>query len=164
MGKNKFGGSKHKRYARNRNQNSKTNIKHLNKEPGQEYAFVKKKLGSCRLSVSCFDKKDRLAIIRGKLRKRCWINISDIILISLRDFEDDKCDVIQKFSSDQVQVLLRHNKVSESFVKDGNPFKNYEYNENTESSEEEEEDIFNIKEDKEEDLEKLDITDIIDNI
>merc|ERR1719305_1047425 len=35
----------------------------------------------------CFDGVKRLCHIRGKLRKKVWINQSDIILVGLRDYQ-----------------------------------------------------------------------------
>lgn len=55
-----------------------------------EYAQVLKMLGNGRLNAFCFDGKQRLCHIRGKLRKKVWINTGDIILIGLRDYQDDK--------------------------------------------------------------------------
>jgi len=68
------------------------------KEEGQEYAQVVKMLGNGRLEAQCFDGARRLAHIRGKLRKKVWINQGDIILLSLRDYQDEKGDVIMKYS------------------------------------------------------------------
>ena len=81
---------------------------------------MKDLLGDCRLRVICWDKKERLGIIRGKFRKRCWINKSDIVLVALRDFEDDKCDIIQKYDSDQVKMLIKKNHFTSNFAKNGN--------------------------------------------
>ena len=69
-------------------------------------------LGNGRLEARAFDGTKRLAHIRGKLRKKVWytcaessrnfrtdtirINNGDIILLSLRDFQDEKGDVIMK--------------------------------------------------------------------
>jgi translation initiation factor 1A len=47
-------------------------------------------LGNGRLTAFCFDGKQRLCHIRGKLRKKVWINTGDIILIGLREYQDDK--------------------------------------------------------------------------
>jgi translation initiation factor 1A len=55
-------------------------------------------LGNGRLEAQCFDGARRLAHIRGKLRKKVWINQGDIILLSLRDYQDEKGDVIMKYS------------------------------------------------------------------
>ena len=66
------------------------------KDESQEYAQVLRMLGNGRLEAMCFDREKRLAHIRGKMRKKVWINNGDIILLSLREFEDGKADVIQK--------------------------------------------------------------------
>jgi translation initiation factor 1A len=76
------------------------------KEEGQEYAQVVKMLGNGRLEAQCFDGARRLAHIRGKLRKKVWINQGDIILLSLRDYQDEKGDVIMKYSG--VYTQSRH--------------------------------------------------------
>ena len=44
-------------------------------------------LGNGRLEAMCFDGVKRLCHIRGKLRKKVWINQSDIILVGLRDYQ-----------------------------------------------------------------------------
>ena len=75
------------------------------KEDGQEYAQAVRMLGNCRLETLCFDGKTRLGTIRGKLRKKVWINQGDIILVGLRDFQDEKCDVIQKYTPDEARQL-----------------------------------------------------------
>ena len=87
------------------------------------------------MRVLCFDKRERLALIRGKMKRRCWIQLSDIVLVSLRDFQDDKCDIIQKFTDDQVKVLVKNNIITEAFVKSGNAFEDYEYVEGSDGEE-----------------------------
>ena len=42
-------------------------------------------LGNGRLEAFCFDGVNRLCHIRGKLRKRVWIGVGDIILLGLRE-------------------------------------------------------------------------------
>ena len=44
-------------------------------------------LGNGRLEAMCFDGVKRLCHIRGKLRKKVWINQSDIVLLGLRDYQ-----------------------------------------------------------------------------
>lgn len=62
-------------------------------------------LGNGRLEAQCFDGSKRLAHIRGKLRKKVWINQGDIILLSLRDYQDEKGDVLLKYSADEARSL-----------------------------------------------------------
>lgn len=71
-------------------------------------------LGNGRLDASCFDGVQRLAHIRGKLRKKVWINQGDIILLSLRDYQDDKGDVILKYSADEARSLKAYGELPES--------------------------------------------------
>lgn len=79
-----------------------------------EYAQVIKMLGNGRLEAMCFDGSKRLANIRGKLRKKVWINQGDIILLSLRDFQDDKGDVILKYSAEEARSLKSYGELPES--------------------------------------------------
>lgn len=79
----------------------------LKKESGQEYGQVIKISGNCRLEVLCFDGVQRLAHIRGKIQKRVWIGKDDVILVGLRDYQDTKCDVIHRYTLQEVQ-LLKH--------------------------------------------------------
>jgi translation initiation factor 1A len=75
------------------------------RESGLEYAQVGKMLGNGRLEAICFDGKTRLGHIRGKLLKKVWISTGDVILVALRDFQDDKTDVVFKYTADQVKKL-----------------------------------------------------------
>lgn len=121
------------------------------KEDGQEYAQAVRMLGNGRLEALCYDGKTRLAIIRGKMRKRVWVNAGDIILVGLREFQDDKCDVINKYTSDEARNLKAYGELpkdvkineDESFNEDGTycPFEFGEPDDIEESKKEENEDV-----------------------
>ncbi len=85
MPKNKGKGGKNRRRGKNENEGLKREL--VFREDGQEYAQVTKMLGNGRLEAMCFDGVQRLCHIRGKLRKKVWINQSDIILVGLRDYQ-----------------------------------------------------------------------------
>merc|ERR1711976_992933 len=92
---------------KNRGFNSKREL--LYKDDDQEYAQCLKLLGSGRMSVHCFDGKDRLAKIRGKFKRRVWVNIGDVVLIQKRmDNDDNKCDVIHVYYADEVKKLKQY--------------------------------------------------------
>lgn len=71
-------------------------------------------LGNGRLEALCFDGAKRLGHIRGKLRKKVWINQGDIILLSLREYQDEKGDVILKYSADEARSLKAYGELPES--------------------------------------------------
>uniref|UniRef100_A0A914WH61 Eukaryotic translation initiation factor 4C n=1 Tax=Plectus sambesii TaxID=2011161 RepID=A0A914WH61_9BILA len=112
MPKNKGKGGKNRRRGKNENDILKREL--VFKEDGQEYAQVTKILGNGRLTAFCFDGKTRLCHIRGKLRKKVWINHSDIILVGLRDYQDDKADVILKYNPDEARNLKTYGELPEN--------------------------------------------------
>lgn len=81
-----------------------------------EYAQVVKMLGNGRIEAKCFDGVTRLAHIRGKMRKKVWIAQGDIILLSLRDFQDDKADVIVKYTPDEARDLKNYGELPASAI------------------------------------------------
>jgi translation initiation factor 1A len=98
---NKKGGKKHKR---NKNEELKEKTLRL-KEEGQEYAQIIQCLGNCRFTVMCFDGKERMATMCGGMRKRRFVNMNDIILVSLRDWQDAKCDIIDSYDDNLTRKL-----------------------------------------------------------
>lgn len=109
-GQNK-GGKKHKR---NKNRGVETKVLRL-KEDGQEYAQITKCKGNCRFDVRCSDGKERGAILCGTMRKRKFVNLNDIVLVSLRDFQDDVCDIIDNYDENGSRKLKETKELPESF-------------------------------------------------
>eukprot|EP00048_Salpingoeca_helianthica_P014719 m.223183 g.223183 ORF g.223183 m.223183 type:complete len:151 (+) comp16194_c0_seq1:69-521(+) len=103
MPKNKGKGGKNRRRGKNENDADKREL--VFKEDGQEYGQVTKMLGNGHIEVLCIDGVARLCHIRGKLRKKVWINQGDIVLVGLRDYQDGKGDVILKYTADEARNL-----------------------------------------------------------
>jgi translation initiation factor 1A len=80
---NKVGG---KNYKKSKHQDDPKVYERL---PGQMYGRVLKLLGGCNAMVFCNDNKERLCHIRGNMRRKVWIEVGDIVLISLRDLSDE---------------------------------------------------------------------------
>eukprot|EP00958_Prasinococcus_capsulatus_P000192 scaffold14_cov380-Prasinococcus_capsulatus_cf.AAC.2 len=124
-----------------------------------EYAQVIRMLGNGRLEAQCVDGVKRLCHIRGKMRKKVWVNTvrgglrapidlarplyrvcgvcacclcrccpsvhgvtedlsrlfqGDIILVGLRDFQDEKADVIQKYMADEARSLKAYGELPDT--------------------------------------------------
>lgn len=103
MGKNNGPGGKNRRKGKSNNLNGKRPM--IWREDGQEYAIVIKILGDCRCEVQCQDQSTRIAHIRGKMQKRVWISTGDWVLLGLREFEEQKADIIHKYTADEVKML-----------------------------------------------------------
>ena len=109
---NKKGG---KKYKKGKREQDLSNKELEFKEAGQDYAQVEKILGNCRLRVRCFDdNKTRLGVIRGAMRKRIWMSVHDVVLVGLRNFQDDKVDIIHKYSDDDVRKLRLYGELPET--------------------------------------------------
>merc|ERR1712139_26479 len=112
MPKNKGKGGKSRRRGKGDNGLDKREL--VFKEDGQEYAQVLTMLGGGRLEALCFDGVKRLCGIRGKMRKRVWIAGGDIVLVGLRDFQDERADVILKYSADEARNLKAYGELPET--------------------------------------------------
>ncbi len=113
-----------------------------------EYAQVLRMLGNGRLEAMCIDGVKRLCHIRGKMRKKVWVNTvcesgegavgrcvcvcapatpctpthvhppthkqqGDIILVGLREYQDEKADVILKYMADEARNLKAYGELPE---------------------------------------------------
>jgi translation initiation factor 1A len=90
------------------------------KDDGQEYADVLKMLGNGRCEVKCIDGITRLAIIRGNMRNKVWIKIGDFVLVGLRDFQDSKCDILLKYTQEEVRTLKAYGEIPEKIGQESN--------------------------------------------
>jgi initiation factor 1A len=100
---------KHKIFNHQKNDNYELNPQY------EEYAYVKKLLGNCRVHLITSSGIEAIGVIRGSLRKfsrRVIIEIGDIVVISKRDFQTDKVDIVHKYNLDQVQTLIAEKKLT----------------------------------------------------
>jgi len=89
------------------------------KELGQEYGLVLDMLGNGRCRCLCTDNITRLCMIRGNMRKGSFNRIykGDLVLVSLREFQDSKADIIHLYKSEEVRALQEYNELSSDFMK-----------------------------------------------
>ncbi|KAK8501755.1 hypothetical protein V6N12_072892 [Hibiscus sabdariffa] len=112
MPKNKGKGGKNRKRGKNEADDEKREL--VFKEDGQEYAQVLRMLGNGRCEAMCIDGTKRLCHIRGKMHKKVWIAAGDIILVGLRDYQDDKADVILKYMPDEARLLKAYGELPEN--------------------------------------------------
>merc|ERR1712032_951521 len=83
-------------------------------EEMQNYGQVLRLLGDARLEIQCTDGMKRMGHIRGTMRKKIWIAMGDVVLVARREYEDDECDIILKYTEDEVRKLKSLNEIPES--------------------------------------------------
>jgi translation initiation factor 1A len=64
-------------------------------------------LGFDRIMVKCQDGHERLCRIRGKMKRRAWIRLGDIVLVSPWDFQSDvRGDICWRYKRNQTEWLI----------------------------------------------------------
>ena len=104
MPKNKGKGGKNYKKAKHAGP-VKRDLVTKDSDEGLEYGKVEKMLGNGRILIKCFDEVVRCGHIRGKMKRKVWIGVGDLVLCSLREFQDKKCDVILKYLPDEIKQL-----------------------------------------------------------
>jgi translation initiation factor 1A len=98
--------------------------KHATEEPvifekheDQMYGRIVKLLGGCNALVYCNDNRERLCHICGSMRKKVWLATGDIVLISLRTFDENapissiqKGDICAKYDPKVIYKLREKDK------------------------------------------------------
>lgn len=104
MGKKNSGGKNFKKQKKE--SNSKQARELIYREDEQAYARIIKPLGDSRFECECFDLNENLiGHVRGAFKKRVWMNVGDIILVSYRNFDKERCDIIHKYTIDEAHTL-----------------------------------------------------------
>jgi len=68
--------------------------------------IVDKNFGYTRMQVVCQDGHRRICRVRGKMKKRNWVRVGDVVLISPWDFEyEQKGDIIFRYTQNQASWL-----------------------------------------------------------
>lgn len=77
------------------------------KKANEVLGIVESLLGANKLRVRCMDGIVRLARIPGKMKKSTWISEGDVVIVVPWSFQNEKADVVWKYSGPQVNWLER---------------------------------------------------------
>jgi translation initiation factor 1A len=76
---------------------------------GEVLGIVTQMLGYDRLLVRCIDGHDRLCRIRGKMKRRVWIKLGDVVIVAPWDFQSDsRGDITWRYTKGQVDWLKKN--------------------------------------------------------
>jgi translation initiation factor 1A len=72
------------------------------------FAIVMEISGGSRMKAFCEDDKTRMVRIPGRLKKKMWCRVNDIIIIKKWAVQSDKkCDLVYRFRPIEREVLKR---------------------------------------------------------
>ncbi len=84
-----------------------TRVRIPQKSANEMLGFVESLLGANKIRVRCMDGVVRLARIPGKIKKRIWIREGDVVIVVPWSFQNEKADIVWKYSAPQVNWLER---------------------------------------------------------
>ena len=85
----------------------------------EEFAYVIKLLGNCRALVLCDNGNEAIGVIRGSMRrfnKRVLIETGDIIAVSMREYQNNKVDIVHKYNTEQCKILINNKEISDTLI------------------------------------------------
>jgi len=65
------------------------------------------RVGSGRMLISCMDGKTRNCRVPGRLRREMWLREGDVVIIEPWEFDNDKGDVLYKYSKAAIEKLKK---------------------------------------------------------
>ena len=69
--------------------------------------ILEQRLGASRILIRCFDGKSRNCRVPGRLKKKLWLREGDVVLVEPWEFDNEKGDVIFKYTPTAVEWLRR---------------------------------------------------------
>ena len=85
----------------------KIRVKMPNTKINEMFAIAEAILGGRRVTVLCADGETRMARIPGKMRRRQWVREGDLIVVQPWDFQDEKANVVMRYTKTQSLYLSR---------------------------------------------------------
>ncbi|MEM2143706.1 MAG: translation initiation factor eIF-1A [Candidatus Thorarchaeota archaeon] len=80
-----------------------------NRDEGEMFGVIMQMLGYDRVRVRCEDGEIRIGRIPGRMKKRVWMRVGDMVLVVPWDFQAEaKCDVVWRYRNNEVEWLQRH--------------------------------------------------------
>ena len=74
----------------------------------QSFGVIEQRLGGSRMRVRCFDGKNRICRIPGRLTRKLWVREGDVVIAEPWEFSgDEKGDIVYKYSPTQLVFLKR---------------------------------------------------------
>jgi translation initiation factor 1A len=122
MPKNKRGGNKAKKGKNTPNTSRRPLIvKDKNINCRQLYGMVTKKCGGCPpiLEIECEDGVKRRCVVRGKQRKRVWMEAGNTVLICYNE-NALSGEILVKYENSEVRKLINMGELNENTFKDDN--------------------------------------------
>ncbi|MEM5828089.1 MAG: translation initiation factor eIF-1A [Candidatus Aenigmatarchaeota archaeon] len=83
-------------------------IRLADEKNGEVYGMVEMFYAGDRVKVICEDGKERMGRIAGKIARKVWIKVGDVVILKKWPFTDDKGDIIHVYTQSEVNWLRKN--------------------------------------------------------
>ncbi len=84
------------------------------REEGELFAVADQRMGAGRIKIICEDGVARMGRIRGKMKRRRWIRSGDLLVVHPWEFQDEKADIVYRYSPTERSHLARQNRIPDN--------------------------------------------------
>ena len=78
-----------------------------NRNNNEIFAIADRLMGGSRINVICADGKSRMARIPGRMKRKQRVRAGDLVIVKPWDIQDEKADIIFRYSRTQAIILSR---------------------------------------------------------
>jgi len=71
----------------------------------EQFGLITQLVGGFHIKALCEDGQERICRIPGKMKKRIWMRLNDIVILKLWDFQPIKADIVWRFTEVQAHHL-----------------------------------------------------------
>ena len=90
-----------------------TRVRMPRKKKSEMFAVADQLLGAYKIKIMCEDGQSRLGRIPGKIKKRMWIREGDLLIIQPWEFQDEKANILYRYTRTQATYLSRKKVIPE---------------------------------------------------
>ena len=73
----------------------------------EQFGLITQLVGGFHIKALCEDGTERICRIPGKMKKRIWMRLNDIVIVRLWDFQPIKADIVWRFIGVQTEHLKK---------------------------------------------------------
>jgi translation initiation factor 1A len=84
--------------------------------PGHVFGRVVSLSGSGWAVVRCTDEVTRQCRIRGKLRRKIWVRLRDLVLVEPWSFQNERGEILFRYTENQYNYLISNGYLKEEFL------------------------------------------------
>jgi translation initiation factor 1A len=89
-------------------------VDRLPEEDEEVFGRVTNMLGANRVTVVCSDAVERQGRIPGRMQKQEWIRKDDLVIVSPWDWQDEKADIVYRYSNQEAKALEESDLIEEA--------------------------------------------------